>query len=819
MSLVLVILPALAVLVVVFATSEGESDSPAPASNRLAEETSPYLLQHAHNPVDWYPWGSEALRLARREDKPIFLSVGYSSCHWCHVMERESFEDPETARLLNEHFVAIKVDREERPDLDQLYMLATEILTGRGGWPNSVFLTPDLKPWFAGTYFPPNDLPGRPGFKTVLRQLRTYWTDRREEVDQAAEEIARNIRGASELPARPDGQAAPTLTAEPVELSVKALRSAFDDEFGGFGSAPKFPQPVSLNLLLHRARSEKDPVLWEMVSRTLDAMACGGIHDHVGGGFHRYATDGAWHVPHFEKMLYDNAQLAELYASAAAELDEPRYARVARDICDFAIREMVLPDGAFASSIDADTPEGEGAYYAWSRDEIISALGRQRAERFCQAFDVRAEGNWRDEASGRATRTNLLRLRKPLDQLAETWGLSPEQARDVVDEDLLTLRMARSTRPAPTRDDKVLVAWNGLMIAALARCGLTLREPEYVEAASRAAEFLLASCLTHKGLVRSWTAGRCGHPAFLQDHACLIRALAWLFKASGRQIWLNHARRLAEDMIGLFADPQGGFYSARVQDDLLTRSRDTIDTALPSGNASAVIALVELADTAQLRQYLWHARTTLEAVLPAMRRHPQATAGLALGLARFREVQKTMARLRHSDIRRLPDVMGSSPPLEWEIYCSSIRCRPGGRIDLAVHLVISEPWQVYANQPQADHVMPTGIAMEVPNDLQTLWCWPEGNPSPYGNGDARPRVYSGATWVTGAIQIPPDQSPGPLELVFSLTCQPCEQDRCLEPMSQELTLTLDIDPQAPPATARHAQAFQLARAATENARA
>ena len=506
--------------------------------NRLAQETSPYLLQHAHNPVDWYPWGDEALARARAEDRPILLSIGYSACHWCHVMERESFEDLLTARVMNEHFVCVKVDREERPDLDSVYMDAVVALTGSGGWPMTVFLTPGGEPFFGGTYFPPEPRHGLPSFKQVLLGVAEAWREQRGEVERSGARLAEHIRGSARLHASPD-----PLTRDLLDEAQRNLRGGFDPTWGGWGRAPKFPPGSVLEFLLRRGEEE-------MTRRTLDGMALGGMYDLVGGGFHRYSVDERWLVPHFEKMLYDNALLASVYLHAARRFDEPRYARVAGETLDYVERELALDGGVFASAQDADTDGVEGSTFTWApgegaRDELLQPFEHGR-------FVVRGE---LDEAE----RIRLFELREQ--------------------------------RPKPARDDKAIASWNGLLLAALAQSGR-------VGTATTLAEFLLGPLSTPDGrLHRTWRDGIAKGPGYLSDYADVAYGLMELHVATGDARWLREAHRLAALLVELFADGDGGGFFATPSDgeQLVARKKELDDHPVPSGNAMSAYVLLRLA--------------------------------------------------------------------------------------------------------------------------------------------------------------------------------------------------------------------------------
>ncbi|MEO8501267.1 MAG: thioredoxin domain-containing protein [Vicinamibacteria bacterium] len=554
-------------------------------SNRLIHSTSPYLLQHAHNPVDWYPWGDEALSRARDLDRPILLSIGYSSCHWCHVMERESFENDTIAKLMNENFVCIKVDREERPDLDDIYMAATLAMNrGQGGWPMTVFLTPRQEPFFAGTYFPPDDRHGMPGFPTLLERISQIWREERAGIADQAGQVAEFLRSNAGAP----------LAAEPSLDSWTAFEeqcgSDFDSRFGGFGSAPKFPPHQALLVLLRQGRSDPDSRARFMAKTTLDAMAAGGIYDHVGGGFARYSTDREWLVPHFEKMLYDNAQLARAYTEAWQVTGDAAYQRVARETLDYVLREMTAPQGGFYSATDADSEGVEGKFFVWTRAEVETLLeGAGEGAAFCDYYDISDTGNWEGHS--------ILNTRFSRHEEAKRHNLSPEALGALIAKGRGLLYGARAKRVAPALDDKTLTAWNGLMIGAMAEAGRVFGESRYLEAARRAATFLWEGHRRDGRLLRSSRNGAAQGEAFLEDYAFLASALIDLSEAGGAEasLWLERARDLGDLIVELFTAKDGAFYStSRFNETLLLRHREGHDGATPSANACAALALARL---------------------------------------------------------------------------------------------------------------------------------------------------------------------------------------------------------------------------------
>jgi uncharacterized protein YyaL (SSP411 family) len=586
-----------------------------PKANRLADETSPYLLQHAANPVDWHPWGEEALSKSRSQDRPIFLSIGYSACHWCHVMERESFENADIAALMNEHFINIKVDREERPDLDQIYMSAVMAMTGHGGWPMSVFLTPDLKPFFGGTYFPPADSRGMAGFPRVLLSVHRAWEERRDEIVASAAEMTEQLRAFTVL-----SPASGPLEPKLLDHAARALERAFDSRHGGFGQAPKFPHPMDLKVLLrHHARTGQEHPL-QIVRHTLDKMARGGIYDHLGGGFARYSTDDRWLVPHFEKMLYDNALLAGTYLEGYQVTRDAELGRVARETLDYVLGRMTGPEGGFYSTEDADSEGVEGKYYVWSLAQVTELLGPERAKTFCYVYDITQHGNWEGH--------NILNLQKPVGQAAKLLGRDEDELRGELAAARAVLLAVRDQRVPPQKDTKVLVSWNGLMISALAEGGRILKEERYLEAAAKASGFILDRMRRDDGrLLHTFKDGRAKLDAYLDDYADLIDGLTRLYEATGEPRWVESALELARIMIDEFADPeQGGFYFTGAHHEaLIARQKDVHDNATPSGNGMAATALLRLGALTGRDELMAAGRTALALIQPVLEAQPTAT--------------------------------------------------------------------------------------------------------------------------------------------------------------------------------------------------
>ena len=583
-------------------------------ANRLAHEISPYLLQHAENPVDWYPWGEEALERAMREDKPIFLSIGYAACHWCHVMERESFENGAVAALLNQSFVSIKVDREERPDLDDIYMAATVALSGGGGWPMSVFLAPDRRPFFAGTYFPPTDRHGRPGFSTLLKRIAHLWRSQRDDLLAQASALVAQVRAGYEI-----ATAAPVSSAM-ISAAVRALAASFDPQWGGFGSAPKFPPAASISLLLRYHAKTEDAHALAMATTTLDGMKNGGIYDHLGGGFARYSTDQRWLVPHFEKMLYDNAALARVYLEAYQATHDLEYRRVARETLDYVVREMQDAEGGYYCATDADSEGEEGRFFVWTLDEIQALLDPVSAKAFTLFYDVTVQGNWEGK--------NVLHRSRTVAQTATELGCTPEALQSRLEAAREKLYHARLARVPPLLDDKVITAWSGLMIGAMAEGFRVLRDPRYLQSAERAARFVLSALRRPDGgLFRTARAGRAHLPGCLDDYAYLADGLITLFEAGGSAEFLAEAQRLVERGLRDFDDGHGAFFTtARDHETLFARPREGQDGALPNANAVFARALARLARHYDRDDFARRARAALVAHGTLIEQAPRAFA-------------------------------------------------------------------------------------------------------------------------------------------------------------------------------------------------
>jgi uncharacterized protein len=642
--------------------------------NRLAGETSPYLLQHQDNPVDWYPWGREALDRAKAEDKPIFLSIGYSACHWCHVMAHESFEDAGIAALLNERFVCIKVDREERPDLDQIYMDAVQRMTQHGGWPMSMFLTPDLRPFYGGTYWPPQPRMGMPGFAQIAAAVAEAWRDRREQAEEMATRLTESLQESET-----DGTSGRKPTVDLLESAAAQLQRAFDYQNGGFGSRPKFPHPMGLQFLLRLAHRQRRDDLTQLVQLSLDRMARGGIYDHLAGGFARYSVDERWLVPHFEKMLYDNALLTGAYLDGFLVTGDPHHAAVVRETANYVLNYMTDATGGFHSAEDADSEGEEGKFYLWTTEEIHHVLGREAGERFCFVYDVSGPGNF----EGR----NILNLPKTLEQCAKLKGWELEPLREELAASRRKLLEVRDRRVRPGKDDKILVSWNALMIDSLARAASVLDEPRYQQAAAKAARFLLDQLRRPDGrMLHCWRAGRARFDAYLDDYAFLINALVSLYQTDFDEAWIESAVQLAETVLRHFADPAGGFYfTADDHEPLIVRNKELLESSVPSGNSMAATALWRLGRLCGNAEFLAAADGVVQLSADMMLRAPTAMGQMLiaadmqvgpmceivlLGDASQGDTARVLADLRHRYLPnhlvacRTPDRAGQPGALE-----------------------------------------------------------------------------------------------------------------------------------------------------------
>ncbi|NEX22177.1 DUF255 domain-containing protein [Thiorhodococcus mannitoliphagus] len=735
-------------------------------TNRLIFEGSPYLLQHAHNPVDWYPWGPEAFERARQEGKLVFLSIGYSTCHWCHVMERESFEDVDIARLLNSHYIAVKVDREVHADVDQVYMTAAQLLTGSGGWPLSSILTPEGETLVAGTYFPPAK------FAQLLQKAQSLWEERPEALRAQARQIADAVSRALAV----ESQAA-ELGDAIVDQAVADTLAQHDDLQGGFGQAPKFPQEPRLSLLLDQALRQDDLQALEAAVFTLKAMARGGIHDQVGGGFHRYSTDNAWLVPHFEKMLYNQAQLARLYVTAWRLIGDPELARVARRILDFVLRDLSSPEGGFYSATDADSEGEEGRFFLWTPAQLAAVLDPEDAELAIALYGVTPGGNF----EGR----NILHLPVAPEAFAEAQGLTLDELWQRMDRIDQTLYQQRETRTHPHRDEKVLTAWNGMMITALAEAGDALQEPRYVAAAVRAADLLWAKVRSDPGaLKRVYLDGRAAQPALLEDYAFLGEGLIALYDITGEPGWLERARELADALWSRFADPDGGglfMGEAATDTPLMARPKDLSDGAMPSATSAALHLLAALSRRSDDLSDDQRAKSLLASVSGQVQRQPTAFPSLLLALN----------RLRHGETGPRQSAARGAVRVEARI----LRKDPGAAT-LVLELGLRPGWHINAEQPLQDNLIPTRVRLtgDTPEWRLEERRYPPPKILKLGFQREPLAVYEGRVRIEAALErtTDPDVQARPWVPV-ELRLQACSDALCLPPETLVLQAPVTTD--------------------------
>jgi uncharacterized protein len=594
-------------------------------TNRLLHETSPYLLQHAHNPVDWYPWGEEALARAKKEDKPILLSIGYSSCHWCHVMEKESFENEAIAGIMNERFINIKVDREERPDLDELYMHAVQVMTGSGGWPMTVFLTPDLIPFHAGTYFPPEDRGGMPGFPKILVVVSDYYRSHRGEVGKMEAQLKNALNQIAEIIPSKE-----VMSDKVLSKAFNTLESQFDPIYGGFGNAPKFPSSMALSFLLRYWKSTGSKKALEMVEKTLEKMANGGIYDHLGGGFHRYSVDNRWLIPHFEKMIYDNALLSRTYFEAYQGTQKERYGRVGEEILNYVLHEMKSPEGGFYSTQDADSEGEEGKFYVWTKDEIKEVLGKGKGTPFCAYYGVAQQGNFEGGAS-------VLSISATLEKVSQLYGIPVTDLEKVLEEGRQKLYAERERRVRPGRDEKILTSWNGLMISSFVDGFKVTGDGKYLNGAKEAARFILHEMKKDGHLMRVFNKGECRVKGYSEDYAFFIQALIDLYEATFETGWLKEADDLNQRMIHQFWDGRNGgfFFTGKENESLIARSKNPYDNAIPSANSIAVFNLIRLGHLTGEESLKQKADQTLHLFYNFLDQHPSGFSQMLSGLSFF----------------------------------------------------------------------------------------------------------------------------------------------------------------------------------------
>ncbi len=786
------------------------ADRPA---NALAHETSPYLLLHAHNPVDWRPWSPAAFELAKRDNKPIFLSIGYSSCHWCHVMEREVFENEEIAEYVNEHFVSIKVDREERPDVDDIYMLALQVYfqavgsSQTGGWPLSMFLTPEGKPFAGGTYFPPEDRDGRPGFLTVAKQVQELWATRQADLEGNADFLAREVQRLSR----------PSLSLKTVEVdanlvrgAVDALQSAYDSEHGGFDfdseapNGPKFPTPSRLMLIQAQIDAHSDASLAGQLDHTLQRMAAGGIRDHLGGGFHRYSVDRQWRVPHFEKMLYDNAQLAEVYSEAYLRTNRRTYRQVAEETFDFILRDLTDPQGGFYSALDAETEGIEGKYYVWSAVEVNTILGADDARVFGAAYGL-SEPEYFEHGY-------VLQLPRSLDEIADELDVPLSDLEPQLEAARAALLETRRQRPALLRDDKVLTGWNGLTIRALADGGQILQRPDYLAAAERAALFILAEMRDQQGrLQHTWRGGEARLAAYSDDYAYFVSGLLALHRVTGNEEWLNAARRLTDEQLELFWDDRGHgfFYTPDDHEPLLARVKEAYDAVVPSANSVSVENLIRIAQLTGEESYRRRALQTIRVFAPRLSESPASLSYLALSVDEYLDAfgpvttepadavataPANSAPADDADEELVPaaeanaDQAARHDKVAAKAYLSVDRLPAGGMCRVAVVISVTDGWHINANPANPDYLIPTELTAASRHKSKLTGVeYPDGMQFKL-QGEEQPLVvYEEKVVLYGTIEAPADAAGQTEKLELTIRYQACNDMTCLRPAKLVLT--------------------------------
>jgi uncharacterized protein YyaL (SSP411 family) len=767
---------------------EQDAQTDKPRENRLANESSPYLQLHKHNPINWYPWGAEAFEKAKREGKVIFLSIGYTSCHWCHVMERESFNDLEIAKTLNQHFVCIKVDREELPDVDEAYMNAMLVSRRSGGWPLTMFLTPDRKPFHGATYLTPRSRDGIDGLAEVLLKVIALWSKNRAEVEQTADEWERAVKQYSTV----RGFSFRKLDRAVIDQGVEQVANIFDREHGGFGydprnpRRPKFPQPSILRLLLYQARQSKDENAQAMAKLTLDRMARGGIWDLLGGGFHRYSTDRLWQVPHFEKMLYDNAQLASVYLEAAESTGDRNYRNVARWIFEFVEREMTSKeDGGFYSAIDADSEEEEGKYYAWTAEEMKAVLSPREFEVFGGVNGVRdREPNF----DGRY----VLQPVAPLPEIANRLRISMGDLAGQLEPAAQKLIAARNERTRPITDTKIMTDWNGLMIAALADGSRILQKAAYLQSAERAADLILTKLRDRDGrLLHVYTAGTAKLPAFLEDYAFLLEGLLALHRTTGDARWLNEARRVADQMIEYCWDESsGGFYRTALDQDVpLVRTKPFDDKAIPSGNGVAVRALVELARRSGERRYAETAAKTMAAFAGPLATSPGESPYMTIALGEYLDAGFPSSSLVARPPTRDPEVVRSAAKI------SRDKLQPGQPFQITVTLKLDANWHIYANPASRPEYVPTTIKVTGDLPLEDVEIqYPRASQFRTEGIAESIDVYSDAVEIKVNAKLGAAAEIGNAELKLAVRYQACNDHECLAPKTVQLIVPVVVAP-------------------------
>ena len=770
-------------------------------TNTLVHETSPYLLQHAHNPVNWMPWGPEAFAKAQAENKPIFLSVGYSTCYWCHVMERESFEHEDVADIINTHYVPVKVDREERPEVDQQYMMATQLVTGRGGWPNSVWLTPEGKPWMAGTYFP------KPQFKQVLNQLADAWKTRTVDVRKQSERLTSTIEGIGSGTVE-----SKALSQELITKSVETALQRLDPEHGGFGKAPKFPPHAILALLIDQYGRDENPALLNAIETTLDKMSRGGVYDQLGGGFHRYSTDGYWLLPHFEKMLYDNGQLMRSYTDGYLLTKNARHREIVEGVHTWLAREMTSPEGGFYSAVDSESDAEEGKFYVWTYQEILEVLGKVDGELFARVYGVDRDGNFKEEATGHSSPNNVLHLATSLRDFANQNSLEPDQLNDQLTSMRSRLLSVRAKRKYPHLDDKVLAAWNGLMIKGLAYAGRQLNEPKYVDSAKRASDFILDRMIKDGKLQRTHRAGISKLNGYLNDYAFVSAGLIELYRATKDDKYLAATQQMADTVIRDFTDSQnGGFYFTAkpvqgIQSEFVIRSKNLGSGGnLPTGNGVMAQVLFDLADLTSEKKYADAANQTLKGMSGFLWQSAGQADALLVAVATALNQNRTATKVARNDT----DAAFETKAVVGEVYFSRTRIKPGESFRLAVQLTIDERFHLYGPNSSVDFVKPTLIHFPDSNSAVVDHLTPPSGIKTMDKAIGRElETYEGRVTFYVDLKMPDNADVGTTPFSLSVITQACDDKLCMEPETSEVEILLTvIEPSESSTPPRHADIF------------
>jgi uncharacterized protein len=768
--------------------------------NRLIFSSSPYLLQHARNPVDWYPWCDEAFARAKAENKPVLLSVGYSTCYWCHVMERECFEKEDVAKVLNERYICVKVDREERPDIDSIYITAAQLMVGGAGWPNNVWLTSDKKPWYAATYVPKDDGEWGEGFVSLAKRLATKYAHEFKAVDAMAGDLSAQIE---RLSAHQSAVGAGEIDRGATKELLRQLSFAFDSLHGGIGLQPKFPPHGALAFWIYEYNHSHDEKILAKITRTLDAIVKGGLQDHAGGGFHRYCTDQRWVLPHFEKMLYDNAQLARSLCDAWLITGNEEYRSASEAALEWVLTEMRDKDGGFFSAVDAETHGEEGLYYTYTYDEAMNAVGPEDWDWFAKAFNFDKAGNYLEAHTAKKTGRNVLYRKATLKELAAEAGSSEEEISESVLKCLKSLKRYRGTRDYPHVDDKVLTSWNALMVGSLAYCGRQFGDQRYIAEAQRGGRFILEKMRENGRLAQSWRDGKSYGDAYLDSYAYLARAYLELYQSTGDKYWLESAEELARDGLGSFKDQASGgyFFSRSDAEKLISASKTAVDDVTPSGNGAAALALVRLANLTGKPEYAAEATACIGAFTGQMKQSPLGTQSMYLALAMQADGAVSESNAADTSIASgiggaaqlsLPDASSRQVPVQIDLYISKSQARPAETINCRILIGLDAGFHVNSNTPLQDMLLPTIVLEGEGSAIKLLEVsYPNGTPLELAPGTGPQSVYLDGTAIDFSIKVPSD-SRGSCNGSLRVNLQPCDEKACQMPQIHELHFSLDV---------------------------